>query len=258
MTDVRRLLVAGAGGGLVGALRGAQLALDVVVVEASPRFRRGNNTSMSTAMVPGAGTRFQRAAGLIDSPEIFVADVVAKTHGAADPTLTQALADVSARLVEWLADDLDVRVELVTDFEYPGHSVCRCHTVPGRSGAALLGMLADRVALAGIDLLTSAVLTDVSLTAAGSRRRSPSPTARTRRSTRTRCCSRPAASARTPGSSSDTSRRYTARPTTAASGPRGTRSASAPSWVRLPPSWTPTRATVRSPSPPAPSRAGPP
>jgi fumarate reductase flavoprotein subunit len=167
MTGARRLLVAGAGGGLVGALRAAQLTLDVVVVEASPRFRRGNNTSMSTAMVPGAGTRFQRAAGVIDSPEIFVTDVVAKTHGAADPTLTRALADVSARLVEWLADDLDIPVELVTDFEYPGHSVCRCHTVPGRSGASLLGMLADRVAPAGIDLLTSAVLTDVRLTAKG-------------------------------------------------------------------------------------------
>jgi fumarate reductase flavoprotein subunit len=158
--DRKLLLVAGAGGGLAGALRAAQLGLDVVVVEANPQFRRGNNTSMSTAMVPGADSRFQRAAGLRDSPQAFAADVAAKTHGAADPALTSALAEVSARLVEWLADDMQLPIELVTDFDYPGHSVCRCHTVPGRSGASLLQMLADRVGPADIDMMTPAELTD--------------------------------------------------------------------------------------------------
>ena len=43
------MVVAGAGGGLAGALRAAQCGLDVLVVEASEHYRRGNNTSMSTA-----------------------------------------------------------------------------------------------------------------------------------------------------------------------------------------------------------------
>jgi fumarate reductase flavoprotein subunit len=78
------LVIAGAGGGLAGALRAAELGLDVLVVEVSEHFRRGNNTSMSTAMVPGAGTRFQEAAGIDDSPDLYVSDIMAKTHGEAD------------------------------------------------------------------------------------------------------------------------------------------------------------------------------
>jgi fumarate reductase flavoprotein subunit len=156
------LVVAGAGGGLVAALRAAQLGLDVLVVEASEHFSRGNNTAMSTAMVPGAGTRWQREAGVEDSPETFVQDMVAKTHGEVDLPLAQALAGVSARLVTWLADDAGLPISLVTDFPYPGHSRFRCHTIPGRSGRHLLSGLVSAVrAHERIELLAPARLTDV-------------------------------------------------------------------------------------------------
>ena len=93
---------------------------------------------MSTAMVPGAGSRWQREAGIDDGPEQFVADIMAKTDGEADEVLAHALAEVSAPLVEWLADGVGLPLSLVTDFDYPGHSRQRCHTVPGRSGRAML------------------------------------------------------------------------------------------------------------------------
>src|SRR5262249_29699603 len=111
------LLVAGAGGGLVGALRAAELGLSVVVVEASAAFRAGHHTSLSTAMPPGAGSRYQRATGVDDSPATFLADIMYKTAGEADAVLARALVDVSARLVEWLADSLGLPMELVTDFD---------------------------------------------------------------------------------------------------------------------------------------------
>lgn len=152
------LLVAGAGGGLAGALRAAQAGLDVVVAEANPHYRRGNNTAMSTAMVPGPGSRFQRAAGVEDSPERFLADVAAKTHGEADPAVAGTLARVGAELVEWLADHVGLPIELA-DVDYPGHSVRRVHTVPGRHGSALLRGLADAAeADPRIDLLVPARL----------------------------------------------------------------------------------------------------
>lgn len=158
------LVVAGAGGGLVAALRAAQLGLDVLVVEASEHFRRGNNTAMSTAMIPGAGSRWQRDAGIDDSPQQFVDDVMRKTKGTADARLATALADVSAPLVEWLADHLDLPLALVTDFAYPGHSRLRCHTVEGRHGSAMLDHLARAVAAEPrIDMLVPARLTDVSV-----------------------------------------------------------------------------------------------
>lgn len=153
------LVVAGAGGGLAGALRAASHGLSVLVVEASEHFRRGNNTSMSTAMVPGAGTRWQEAAGIEDSPDRFVADIMAKSGGQADPRLSRALAEVSGPLVTWLADGLGLPIELVTDFPYPGHSAFRCHTIPGRSGRALLDHLVR--AARGIDMLVPVRLVGV-------------------------------------------------------------------------------------------------
>lgn len=158
------LVIAGAGGGLAGALRAAELGLDVLVVEVSEHFRRGNNTSMSTAMIPGAGSRFQRAAGIDDSPEQFFADVMAKTHGEADERLARALTGVSARLVEWLVDEVGLDLDVATDFHYPGHTHDRCHTLEGRHGTLLLSHLLDRVrADDAIDLLVPAKLVDVRL-----------------------------------------------------------------------------------------------
>ena len=90
------LVVAGAGGGLAGALRAAELGLEVLVVEVNEHFAQGNNTAMSTAMIPGAGSRWQREAGIDDSPDQFVADVMAKTGGEADERLARSLAEVSA------------------------------------------------------------------------------------------------------------------------------------------------------------------
>ena len=161
-TEGPDLVVAGAGGGLVGALRAASLGLSVLVVERNEHFAAGNNTAMSTAMIPGAGSRWQQEAGVEDSPETFVADIMAKTHGEADPVLARALADVSARLVEWMGDDLRLPLSLVTDFPYPGHSSYRCHTVPGRAGRNLLRDMvraARRTDL--VDVLVPATLVDV-------------------------------------------------------------------------------------------------
>ena len=162
------MLVAGAGGGLVAALRAAQHGLDVLVVEASEHYRRGNNTSMSTAMIPGVDTRWQRGAGIADSPDLFVADVRRKTKGTGDERLARTLAEVSPRLVEWLADDTGLALSLVTDFHYPGHSVDRCHTVEGRHGTVLLDHLAAAVtASPRIDLMAPARLVDVLVDGAG-------------------------------------------------------------------------------------------
>ncbi|MDL4774052.1 MULTISPECIES: FAD-dependent oxidoreductase [Thermomonosporaceae] len=156
------LVVAGAGGGLAGALRAAEQGLSVVVVEASEHFRRGNNTSMSTAMFPGAGSRWQAEAGVGDSAERFVDDIMAKTGGRADPRLARTLAGVSAPLVEWLADSVELPLSLVTDFNYPGHAVPRCHSVPGRHGSSVLDHLVRRVREHPlIDLLVPARLVDV-------------------------------------------------------------------------------------------------
>ncbi|MGL3149007.1 FAD-dependent oxidoreductase [Microbacterium sp. A82] len=159
------LIVAGAGGGLAGALRAAQAGLSVLVVESNERYRRGNNTSMSTAMIPAMGTRFQRNAGVTDTPDLFRSDVANKTGGDYNEVATTALSAISAELVEWLADSVGMDISLVTDFVYPGHSVPRCHTIPGHSGASMLNTLVNAVsAHEMIDVMTPARLVDVVMT----------------------------------------------------------------------------------------------
>lgn len=158
-SDVVDLIVVGAGGGLAGAVRAAELGLSVVVVDRSEHFATGNNTSMSTAMIPGAGSRWQKEAGLDDSPNRFFADVQKKTAETANPSVASALTEVSARLVEWLNDYVGLELSLVTDFEYPGHSIWRCHTVHDRSGRTLLnGLIAAARRSDNIEFLIPATL----------------------------------------------------------------------------------------------------
>jgi fumarate reductase flavoprotein subunit len=137
-TPGTRVVVAGAGAaGLAAALRCAQAGLSVVLAEARETYREGSNTAMSTAMVPAGGSRWQRRAGIEDSPERFYDDVMRKTGGQADPVITDALTRAAPELVAWLSDHCGVPLELVTDFSYPGHSRQRCHAVEDRAGRTL-------------------------------------------------------------------------------------------------------------------------
>ncbi|TAM93283.1 MAG: FAD-binding protein [Jatrophihabitans sp.] len=139
------VLIAGAGAaGLAAALAAAPDA-SVLLVEGNRNFRRACNTVLSTSMIPAGGSRWQRSAGIADSPERFLTDVMAKTHGTARRDVAEALTRVAPALVAWLADTAGVALELVTDFDYPGHSVRRCHAVRDRSGASLHRALLDAV-----------------------------------------------------------------------------------------------------------------
>lgn len=162
MSEGPDLVVAGAGGGLIAALRAARSGLQVLVVEASEHFRKGNNTAISTAMIPGVGSRWQAEAGVDDSVERFVGDVSKKTKGMGDLALAANLARVSSPMLEWMADDLGFPLSLVTDFQYPGHTAFRCHTLEGRHGSVLLDLLVRAVEVEeNIDLFVPARLVEV-------------------------------------------------------------------------------------------------
>ena len=74
-TDV---LVVGAGGcGLVAALAAHEAGAQVAVVEKLERL--AGNTALSTASIPAAGTRFQRAAGIDDDAARLAEDLLRKS-----------------------------------------------------------------------------------------------------------------------------------------------------------------------------------
>lgn len=131
------IVVVGAGGcGMVAALAAAEHGAEVFLVEKDGRV--SGNTALSQAMIPAAGTRFQREAGIPDTPDQFTEDIFRKNGYESDPELTRTLCRNSASLVEWLVDELGVRLALVTDFKYPGHSTYRMHASPSRKGEGLV------------------------------------------------------------------------------------------------------------------------
>ena len=131
------ILVIGAGAcGLAAAIAGHDEGASVAIVE--KRDKPGGNSSLSTGSIPGAGTRYQRAAGIEDSPARLVADLMRIAGDTDCPELVQRLAEQSAPTVEWLVDSVGARLSLVTAYKHVGHSVPRLHAPLSRRGQDLV------------------------------------------------------------------------------------------------------------------------
>ncbi|MDQ2091816.1 FAD-dependent oxidoreductase [Marimonas arenosa] len=145
-------LIIGAGAcGLVAALSAHEAGQQVLVIEADPV--PSGSTALSAGLIPAAGTKIQRAAGIDDSAERFAADIQAKAKGENDPALVDLLASNAAPVIDWLTDTHGLPFSLVTDFDYPGHSRRRMHGLPTRSGAELIDALRTVCENAGIDII---------------------------------------------------------------------------------------------------------
>lgn len=131
------VLVIGAGAcGLAAALRSAECGASVAVVEKLDTL--AGNTSVSSGSVPGAGTRFQRAAGIEDGPEAFLQDLLRVSGPHEAEEIARRLAEISAPLVEWLVDVAGVEMTVITAYRHVGHRVARLHGPPSRRGRDLL------------------------------------------------------------------------------------------------------------------------
>ena len=69
----------------------------------------------------------------------------------------RAAAENAGKTVEWLADTYAMPFEVITDFNYPGHSAHRMHGLPSRSGAELIDRLRSAVEARDIPVLTGRV-----------------------------------------------------------------------------------------------------
>ena len=138
------VIVVGAGGaGCLAALRMAAGGLSVLLLD------RGTDSPSLTAicggLIPGVDTEFQRAAGIQDSVDMFVTDVLAKNKGRADTTVVRAVAQATARYIAFLTGPLAIPLHLYTDILHPGLSVPRLHGTPDESGLELQTLLRERV-----------------------------------------------------------------------------------------------------------------
>lgn len=138
------VLVAGAGAaGMIAALAAAARGARVTLVERDTATR--SDLAISGGLFAAAGTRWQRAAGVEDSPARFRSDVARKTHDSVDSAVLAAVSDASPRVATFLADDVGLPIHLQEGTILPGHSVARLHATPAESGAELSELLRKAV-----------------------------------------------------------------------------------------------------------------
>jgi fumarate reductase flavoprotein subunit len=136
------LVVVGASaGGLAAALLAADQGARVIVAERAKVV--GGSALHEPEHVAACGTRFQRAAGVDDSVDAMMADLVAETHHHVDEAFARTLIGESAGVVEWLADRCGVSVALVEQSQGRGHTKARLHAVGEQGGAGLIGALSQ-------------------------------------------------------------------------------------------------------------------
>ena len=121
------VVVIGSGGaGLSAAIAAKGEGADVIVFE--KMGIPGGNTSRATGGINAAGTEYQKAAGIQDSPELFFADTMKGGYNKNDQALVRKLAEKSASSIEWLAD---MGADLSDVGSLAGASVRRAHRPSG-------------------------------------------------------------------------------------------------------------------------------
>ena len=153
--------IVGAGAcGLTAALMLRDAGLDCVLLERDALAQ--GSTALSSGFVPAAGTAVQRLAGVVDdSPQRFAADIQAKAHGSAAPHLVDAYTRAIAPALDALGARHGLAFELLDGFLYPGHTVRRMHTLPQRTGVALVAALDAAAQRAGAMLVTDALVREL-------------------------------------------------------------------------------------------------
>jgi len=157
-TDVA--VVGGGACGMIAALAAEERGAEVLLLEKEKKV--GGNTSLSQGMIPAAGTRFQKAAGIDDSPELMAEDIFKKNNYESDREITLHLCRESKNLVEWLVDSVGIHLDIVTDFIYPGHSKHRIHAPSTRKGEQIVKELRNVISnRKNILLVTQAPVRDL-------------------------------------------------------------------------------------------------
>lgn len=134
--EVDVAIAGGGAAGMMAALRASENpSLVVAVFEKSSR--EGSNAAISSGSLAAGGTRFQRAAGIDDSPARHAADILAASRDEEWRPIVEAVCSVAPTMVEWIADS-GYPIEIGVDLPRAGMSVPRLHSDVGRLGGGRL------------------------------------------------------------------------------------------------------------------------
>ena len=144
--DVDVVVVGSGAAGLAAALAAAQDGASVLVAESEGIV--GGSSRLSGGLMMGAGTRYQRAIGIEDSPEALFHDYMTLNQWKVESAVVERLTQRAGAAVEWLGD---LGVEFYDQMVYGGdETVPRVHCPIGR-GQAVVDVLYQRCREAGVE-----------------------------------------------------------------------------------------------------------
>ena len=143
-TDV---LVVGTGfAGLAAAIEARDAKAEVLVIDKMPV--PGGNSSINGGDFAAAGTPMQKAAGIEDSPELMLKDMMRAGAYLNHPELARTVAEQSASALEWSQNYVGAQFDRVNF--HGGHSVKRAHQTVQRSGSGLVTKQLEKARALGV------------------------------------------------------------------------------------------------------------
>ncbi len=141
-TDVA-ILGAGAAGMFV-ALAAQARGLHVTLLD--PLLDSPSNFALSGGLLPAAGSRLQREAGVTDTPEGWLEDLRTYAPGMVNERIAASVAQALPHAVDFLLDQAGAPLRFLPDVVAPGHRTLRFHSVAPASGAAFHASMRAAVA----------------------------------------------------------------------------------------------------------------
>ncbi|CAM4385395.1 flavocytochrome c [Paenibacillus typhae] len=127
-TDI--VIIGGGGAGMTAAIEAHNQGAEVILIEKMPML--GGNTVRAEGGLNAAGTPYQAAAGIVDSPELHYEDTMKGGKNLNNPDLVRTLTNGAAASVEWLKEN---GAELSEVGRAGGASVNRIHRPAGGEAA---------------------------------------------------------------------------------------------------------------------------
>jgi len=144
------VIVIGSGfAGLTAAIEAREAGASVVVLEKMKA--PGGNSIISDGGIAAAGTALQKKFGYEDSPELMYSDMMKAGLGLNHPELVRVVAERSNEVFQWSIDHLGVEYMDRVD-HFGGHSVQRCYTAAGRTGATILHRQVVKLRELGVEI----------------------------------------------------------------------------------------------------------
>lgn len=157
--QVYDVVVLGSGGaGMSAAIEARKAGASVVIIEKTGAF--GGNTALS-GQYNGAGTRFQKALDIPDTPDVMFEDIMKGGDFLSDEKLVRILADKSAETVEWTVDEVGVELDETFIAQFDVASYPRAHNTALGNNSLLVVALKNKCDELGVAFKMSTRATEL-------------------------------------------------------------------------------------------------